>query len=71
MTKEAKNNLSEREKTVRDIATLNESIRLNWLDLAREGGLQLSAEEQAGIRKNTEMRMDSLKELLQLCAAVR
>ena len=36
MTKEAKNNLSEREKTVRDIATLNESIRLNWLDLARE-----------------------------------
>jgi|BarGraIncu00222A_1022003.scaffolds.fasta_scaffold89523_2 hypothetical protein len=71
MTKEAKNNLSEREKTVRDIATLNESIRLNWLDLAREGGLQLSAEEQAGIRKNTEMLMDSLKELLQLCAAVR
>jgi hypothetical protein len=56
---------------VRDIATLNESIRLNWLDLAREGGLQLSAEEQAGIRKNTEMLMDSLKELLQLCAAVR
>ena len=71
MTKEAKNNLSEREKTVRDIATLNESIRLNWLDLAREGGLQLSAEERAGIRKNTEMLMDSLKELLQLCAAVR
>jgi hypothetical protein len=71
MTKEAKNNLSEREKTVRDIATLNESIRLNWLDLAREGGLQLSAEEQAGIRRNTEMLMDSLKELLQLCAAVR
>ena len=71
MTKEAKNNLSEREKTVRDIATLDESIRLNWLDLAREGGLQLSAEEQAGIRRNTEMLMDSLKELLQLCAAVR
>ena len=71
MTKEAKNNLSEREKTVRDIATLNESIRLNWLDLAREGGLQLSAEEQTDIRKNTEMLMDSLKELLQLCAAVR
>jgi hypothetical protein len=53
MTKETNKPLTKREKVERDIAGLNESICLNWLDLARAGELQLSREDQAGTRKNT------------------
>ena len=47
MTKETKKPLTEREKVERDIAGLNESIRLNWLDLAR--GLFDSVLQEGGV----------------------
>ncbi|MGD9633534.1 MULTISPECIES: hypothetical protein [unclassified Afipia] len=61
MTNHAPKPLTEREKLDRDIAGLKESIRLNWVDLDR---LNLSREERQGIRENTNLLIEELKELL-------
>lgn len=61
MTNHAPKPLTEREKLDRDIAGLNESIRLNWVDLDR---LNLTLEERQGIRENTNLLIGELKELL-------
>jgi hypothetical protein len=58
--------MTEREKLLRDIQGLRESINLNWVDLAR---LDLSSDERAGIRQNTELLVAELQELLKRLSA--
>lgn len=45
----------------RDIDTLNESIRLNWLDLEQ---LPLPREERIAIRTNIELLIAELQQLI-------
>lgn len=53
--------LTDRQILDRDIAGIQESIRLNWQDLDR---LELSPEDRAAIRKNTDLLTADLTDLL-------
>ena len=52
--------MSQKEKLLRDIKTLMESVHQDWSDLS---ALQLSQEDRAGIRKHIELCLAELKEL--------
>jgi len=52
--------MSQKEKLLRDIKTLMESVHQDWSDLS---ALQLSQEDRAGIRKHIERCLAELKEL--------
>ena len=52
--------MKEKDKLLRDIDTLRESIHLNWRDV---GSLNLSAEEVIGIKKHIKWCTDELQEL--------
>lgn len=54
--------MTEREKLIRDIKTLNESIRLSWVEIDRK---QFGdATELSFIRANIELCIKELSELL-------
>jgi hypothetical protein len=53
--------MTEREKLQRDIDTLRESIRLNWLDLSR---LPLNFQEAQAIRAEINVCVRDLADLL-------
>ena len=53
--------MTERERLLRDIEGLRESIRLNFVDLAK---LDLSPEDRAGIRQNSALLIKELADLL-------
>jgi len=55
------NEMTEYEKLRRDIATLRESIHLDWVDLASKN---LSAEERVAIRQHSTLCVKDLVELL-------
>lgn len=54
--------MTEREMLERDIATLRDSIKLNWIDLDR---LELSPEDRSGIRENIRVCLNDLQQLLE------
>jgi hypothetical protein len=51
--------MTDKDKLLRDIDTLRESIRLDWVDLAR---LSLTQEERGGIRQHIELCFRELQE---------
>lgn len=53
--------MNPKELLIRDIATLYESIRLNYRDLSV---LSLSQSEGLAIRRNTHLLIEELRELL-------
>lgn len=52
--------MSQKEKLIRDIETLRESVRQDWRDLSV---LQLSQEDRSGIKKHIQCCLDELKDL--------
>lgn len=53
--------MNQKDKLLRDIETLRESMRRDWKDLAT---LQLSIEDRAGIKQHIAWCQNELKELL-------
>lgn len=53
--------MTEKEKLLRDIETLRESMRRDWKDLA---ALHLDPEDRAGIKKHIEWCQQELAELV-------
>jgi hypothetical protein len=52
--------MNQKEKLLRDIETLRESVRHDWRDLS---AVQLSQEDRAGIKKHIQCCLAELKEL--------
>jgi len=50
--------MTKREKLLRDIETLRESIRQEWADMAQ---LSLTAEERAGIGRHIQLCIEELQ----------
>lgn len=60
--------MTEQEMLERDIATLKESVNLDWRDLQKLG---LSKEEAAGIRKHIDFCIKDLKDLIERRARLK